>query len=494
METGTCDILLIGKTGIGKSTTAIKLLEWDKHERSINSLNYDGTAKNDRIKPVAGGGLKSVTTEIQAWENTVTKVRVVDVPGFAGTETHPFLDAWKQNLAIISRISRLISTNSSRTPDRNFKFCRILYFFPVRGVPVRVDACFKGELELLYSVFGDSVFELMVVVCTNRPDTRHQQLPLGIEDLNDVKGQFLCAFKGITRSDHTKLEVMYIELENNVNDTKTLLDKIKETYPHSKIGNTLKADPTACVKCQGNHSKVIETDKQASTSLWKKLRNAIVTPAKTTNTNTKIKCHPEFQHKEGSLQHYFIDRSQFSGYDKIIYEFYYESQCTKCTKPPGTEGCTEIGPSTVYSQHTTIIPSLPINLSGENIQPSDQCQLQGEVNGQPSDKRQLEGDKNGQSSAQNEGEKNGQPSDKHQIEGEENGQSSDKSQHKGEENGLASDKRQRESKVNGQSSSGEKNCQSSAHLEGEKNGQSSAHPESEENLQLSDNSQGVEKA
>ena len=37
----TWDILLIGKTGLGKSTTAIKLLEWDKYESSIKSLNPD---------------------------------------------------------------------------------------------------------------------------------------------------------------------------------------------------------------------------------------------------------------------------------------------------------------------------------------------------------------------------------------------------------------------------------------------------------------------
>ena len=52
----TWDILLIGKTGLGKTTTAIELLEWNKYEAKIKSLNpLDGTAMNAPAKKPESG-------------------------------------------------------------------------------------------------------------------------------------------------------------------------------------------------------------------------------------------------------------------------------------------------------------------------------------------------------------------------------------------------------------------------------------------------------
>ena len=105
------DILLLGKTGLGKTTTALKLLEWEKYEGRIVSLNpFSETEKDMGIrasKPESGGGLMHLTKDIQAWLNPDTNIRVVDVPGFADTIRHPLLDVWKKNLSIIYQISRL---------------------------------------------------------------------------------------------------------------------------------------------------------------------------------------------------------------------------------------------------------------------------------------------------------------------------------------------------------------------------------------------------
>ena len=158
------DILLLGKTGSRKTTTALKLLEWEKYERRIISLNpFSGTEKDMEVpapKPESGGGLMHLTKDIQAWLNPVTNIRVVDVPGFADTIRHPLLDLWKKNLSIIYQISRLAE---------KYSFSRILYFLPNRGVPERVDGYLKEELQLIYKFFGDQVFNVMVVVRTNHP-------------------------------------------------------------------------------------------------------------------------------------------------------------------------------------------------------------------------------------------------------------------------------------------------------------------------------------
>ena len=333
----TWDILLIGKTGLGKSTTAIKLQEWDKYESSIKSLNpNDGTVMNAPAKkPVSGNSLKSVTAELQAWENPVTKVRVVDVPGFGGTEPHPLLDVWKQNLAIVHRISKLISTERSETSTDNnpFKFRRILYFFPTRGVPVRIVPCLKKELELLFKFFGDLIFRLMVVVCTNRPEDNYQEVGFDDEDLKAIKRMLMFALKDITETDHSELEVMYIERKNSVNDTETLLDRVKKTY-EGKTGSTLEVDVSACVIGQGNHPEVTEkTDKQAKIKGW--LSNLL----HYNRPPTKSKCHPAFR-VEGQTG-YFINIAPVSEDDQRIYEFYFEAKCVNCNKSPGTEGCAE---------------------------------------------------------------------------------------------------------------------------------------------------------
>lgn len=69
----TCNILLLGKTGLGKTTTARRLLEWERCRNKIHSLDVNNA------------------TPIEAWQNSATNVRVVDVPGFADTAANPML-------------------------------------------------------------------------------------------------------------------------------------------------------------------------------------------------------------------------------------------------------------------------------------------------------------------------------------------------------------------------------------------------------------------
>ena len=210
------DILLLGKTGLGKTTTALKLLEWEKYEGRIVSLNsFSETEKDMGIrasKPESGGGLMHLTKDIQAWLNPDTNIRVVDVPGFADTIRHPLLDVWKKNLSIIYQISRLAE---------KYCFRRILYFLPNRGVPERVDGYLKEELQLIYKFFGDQVFQVMVLVCTNRPDPRYQELGFNQNDNEAAKSVLKSAVKDTTARDHHEVEVLYIacvrrsEPENN---------------------------------------------------------------------------------------------------------------------------------------------------------------------------------------------------------------------------------------------------------------------------------------
>ena len=303
------DILLVGKTGLGKSTTARKLLEWDSHkcDGAIKSVNLENATVMETTcvsELECGGGLKHVTREFQAWENTVTKVRVVDIPGFSDTERHCLLDVRGKNLTIAYQISKLA---------KSFHFRRILYFLPTRGVPERRGGSLEEELQLLYKFFGDSAFNQMIVVCTNHPDSRYQELGFNIDAARELLNYVITDITKKKSQDYGEMELLYIPLE----EKEEILQKIKEIC--EKTRDTLKLDPAACVKCQGN-------DLCAD----------------------KGKCHPTFcfKHESNSTNH------QMSKYERLLYQFYYDSKCTVCGNQPGTNGCTNICSDT---NHTTDI-------------------------------------------------------------------------------------------------------------------------------------------
>lgn len=317
-----CDILLIGETGIGKSTTAEKLLEWYKYRDKIKSVNLKASETSITLKPESGSGFKDVTLEFQAWENADTKVRVLDAPGFANTQRHCLLDVGKKNLAIVYRIARLTEI---------FNFRRILYFLPTRGVPERADGVLKEELQLLYKFFGDLIFNLMVVVCTNHPDPRYQNLEFRPDDLKAVKKVFNSAVMDITGKDYSTVEVVYIPVNAT---SETIIHRVKKKYQGEGLTVDAKA---ACVKCQGN-DRII--------TLWKQLFCGSM-------------CHPKFVRKKKSenvdAMSHDEARTYMSKDEMLIYDFYCDSECDKCGSPPGTVGCTRTN-SNIY--HTTIIEDL----------------------------------------------------------------------------------------------------------------------------------------
>ena len=317
---------------------------------------------------------------------------MVDVLGFGGTEPHPLLDVWKQNLAIVHRISRLISTETS-AKNNPFKFCRMLYFFPTRGRGYQnaLTHASKGNWSYCSNFFGDLIFELMVVVCTNHQGDECQKLGFGQKDLDDVKKFFMFALKDITENAHSKLQVMYIEFKNkdDVNDTKTLLDRLKDTYEGTwKTGKVLKVDANACVICHENHPhKIIETEEQGNTGRLRKMLSLAFRCRSTSSvTHTKRMCHKEIQCNEASksiVSHINSASNEMNEDEKRIYELCNQTECTNCHRPPGTIGCTKVDSNT---RHRTIISSLL---------PNGQQLVTGELNttitdGLPSDKTRCE--------------------------------------------------------------------------------------------------------
>ena len=218
------DVMIIGRTGLGKSTTADKLII-----SNPDHLNYAGEQHPDEIRE--GGQLKMsdlgvwlisdaedeierVTTRLknlvfyrslekpheyvnlaynrrakmatvkpQLISNETTKVRVLDVPGFFGKEMSTKDDqstgekVTKTGLSIMRKILRVQST-------MRMKFRRIIYFIPERGPLERSHKVLQMELEQMVHYFGKSIFECMVLVATVNPDV-YQYLPPDIVPFSD---------------------------------------------------------------------------------------------------------------------------------------------------------------------------------------------------------------------------------------------------------------------------------------------------------------------
>jgi hypothetical protein len=211
------DIMIIGRTGMGKSTTSDKLVI-----ANLKNLDYRGepyveeTMEGGRMKTSdlsiwlisdAEGEMERVTQRLknlvmfrglddphqevndfyrkqseqtmqsQLISNETTKVRVLDVPGFFGKDCDRNPQAASANvrtkgLAIMREVLRI------QTAMR-MDFKRILYFIPERGPLERCHEILRMELEQMVHFFGKSIFDCMVLIATVNPDV-YQYLQPGV--------------------------------------------------------------------------------------------------------------------------------------------------------------------------------------------------------------------------------------------------------------------------------------------------------------------------
>ena len=195
------DIIVIGKTGMGKSTTADKLLVAEYSEPVTNEgrmnvedlsiwLLSDAPDEVDRVKTRLKSiaffrGLDNPHEEINGYHsedqlnsgmtpnfelmsNDSTKIRVLDVPGFFGEGDAgvSFASADEKahssvNIAL-GRMRNILQIQSTM----HMKFRKILYFLPVHGSLKRRDSYLETELTTLTKYFGKSIIDCMIIVAT----------------------------------------------------------------------------------------------------------------------------------------------------------------------------------------------------------------------------------------------------------------------------------------------------------------------------------------
>ena len=401
------DILMLGRTGQGKSTTANKLLEIESrgaivhdHKISESGVELSSEARGQdeaRVSFETGDGMDSITTNCKLISNEMTNIRVLDTPGFAGTWGTREHGVFKGNLQIFRSILRA-------QDEVDLAFCRVLYFLPLRGALERADGILQEEIKLMYGFLGEEVFKIMVIIATNRRKKNGQQDEFNEDDIQATEKVFMTAFERITGEKDMLPKcppILYLPfLEENVINRvvaapviyeeplkvpvivefsattpsiKILIQEAKQKYKGKKLQFR-----DRCTKCSG---KIIYEDtprgRKAIRIALNESENETVVPY------NDSKCHPVMLPKHysvtkviGGIAHLatlgiFIAVGKIRG--KKVWPGFtnHDELCAGCNGPAGAEGCTKVnkkfklkakkGSGTFVTNHSTVLDKLQIN-------------------------------------------------------------------------------------------------------------------------------------
>ena len=323
-------ILLLGRTGFGKSTTGNKLLEAGGGEsvlRDYRSAEFE-----------VGYGAKSCTSEIRAVFRPATKeakaVLVVDTPGFADSDASRSFDVYQGNLALFRDIIR-------KRLNEKLRIHRVLYFLPCRGPPEKADAFIQDEIRVMYYYFGNKIFDRMVLVATQQK--RFSGAGFSEKDREDTTNVFEEGLRLALGDDHPKCPpILYI----GFNDAGVDIQRSIESAP--VVSNEVllldKFVQGTCSKCSAKYIYHGMDDPSDS-------KNRMEIQGK----GEDQKCHPLFIPKYdvwkrvvGGVAHVGtlgipmlvcmvvkgeIPWPTFTSNDEI---------CTQCKKNPGSKGCWKV--------------------------------------------------------------------------------------------------------------------------------------------------------
>ena len=303
----------------------------DKPHEQVNKTR---SASSDVFKP---------TKDCEVLSNETSKIRVMDVPGFfdgasilsRGADDGPVSPTDQldhDNLDIMRKIVRIQTSLA-------MKFKRILYFLPVRGPLERISANLKLELKWMAHFFGTTIFKTMVLVATvqarwSKMAGMSDEDKFPEEDIEMTKNFFRQAleevFSTTTERPLPDPPLIFISLTNTCEE---ILDKVKKAAVEEE-GLHLQIDPNTCAVC-GVKIGIVK-GKRVTCYFGENFSNAIPYEEST--------CHPYLIPKYSR-----IDKI-WGGFKHVVtypwtrepWPVFVGEKCVACGGLPNTRGCKRV--------------------------------------------------------------------------------------------------------------------------------------------------------
>ena len=331
------DIILVGKTGLGKSTLGNKLLKLESGKESFSVSTAEFLTADDVEEDLR---ILSVTKHCQLVSNETTMVRVLDTPGLSSTSGASLTtDIFSTNLQVFRDI-----VFNQLTHDMVVK--RLLYFLPARGIPNKADGVLQEELRVMYHYFGAAVLDYMVLIVTEHKEYQ-QQFELTEKDCHTTKMVFRAAISSVTEGECTASPpVVYISMNDS---EETSIDKIKNApiLAGSSGGILLSFQDDVCARC-GCQVRFNENLSGIRTPV------GVLREDKNLDKYDESNCHPRFVRKYSTLEKVFggvkhvVTFGVFYFYATLMKKKTWpgftnsEEICSNCNRGPGSPPCHQV--------------------------------------------------------------------------------------------------------------------------------------------------------
>ena len=272
-----------------------------------------------------------VTSNCQLFENTDSKIRVLDPPGFYRQDLMKgATSTGDSNLIIVRQIFHMQVVEG-------LKFDRVLYFLPENGPLLRAERALQEEIHQLVKFFGSSIFKCMVLVATMPPHiSRDSELSSERKFPQDQLDLSRRNFQETLVKEFKQRKMPTTELPNPpiifiamTDKSEEILEKVKSAPVENDVPFRLNFNRNTCSKC--NIEIGINDDGVKVCEYWKP-DNILWANA---FAYDETSCHPKFETKS---------KTTFSvtGFWRKLIGKSKSTRCVHCNREPGSPGCYKV--------------------------------------------------------------------------------------------------------------------------------------------------------